>query len=218
MKATSFEFLPTGMGRLIAVFSAYFDESGSPNGAVFCVGGWIGERDSWILFEKEWADTLREFNVSSLHMIDYAHSNGEFSGWKGDEPRRKAFYSRLLWIIRNRVRTSIGAVMNNQTYLSVMATLPNPRFRHPYAVCGMECLRLIEEWATEYQIPASSITCMCEGGPVGQGEFLEAGLPLGMDLSFADKPKHLQFQAADMVAYEASKASTDVLSRRVGMG
>lgn len=167
MSAISFECLPQGMGNLIGVFEAYFDESGTGDELLPCcsVAGWMGEREQWVHFEREWSEALLYFGVSSLHMRDFAHSRGEFASWKGQEVRRKEFLARLVGIISRRVRRGFGATIYLDAYRNAVSGLSRPaRFKTPYAVCALAGMRMIHSWAEEYGIPKDSFSCFYESG------------------------------------------------------
>lgn len=84
----------------MAHFTMIFDGSGSPDGTVaLVVAGLVGKSEQWLELEKDWKRCLDGFGVSALHMKDFAHSQGGFKAWKGDEQRRRRFLARLINII-----------------------------------------------------------------------------------------------------------------------
>lgn len=91
---------------------AFFDDSGhahDPNETVCCIGGCISPGEAWDQLKQEWVRVLEEFRVPFLHMREFAHSTGIFKdGWKGDEPKRKAFLSALMNIMDRHVMSVKG--------------------------------------------------------------------------------------------------------------
>ena len=80
------------------MFKAYFDASGHPaEGKVVSVAGFVAEETQWQHFQRNWQNTLDDFGVQALHMREFAHSVGEFTEWKNDEPKRRDFLKRLIW-------------------------------------------------------------------------------------------------------------------------
>jgi hypothetical protein len=80
------------------LFSGWYDTSGTESGRtqkVLLTAGVIAHADKWERFDKEWMGVLKEFGVAELHMKHFVQSKEQFTSWKGDEPRRIEFLSRL---------------------------------------------------------------------------------------------------------------------------
>jgi hypothetical protein len=95
-------------------FLAYIDASGSgldPNIRAISVGGFVAHEDVWAEFERRWRDVLQRFAITALHMKDYAHSKGEFAGWRDDSDRRVAFTVAIADVIRSSGLQAFGASM-----------------------------------------------------------------------------------------------------------
>src|SRR5438105_2658844 len=82
----------------IAMFRAFFDGSGKEEQhRIVMFGGWVATAKKWSEFQKRWNGILRSFGVPYFHMKEFAHSVGAFKrGWKGDEPKRRAFLAELV--------------------------------------------------------------------------------------------------------------------------
>jgi hypothetical protein len=101
----------------MAILTAYFDASGSPDeGRALVVAGYVSTVEQWREFDREWRSLLVREKVSQFHMRDFAHSLREFAEWKGDEPRRKRFLERLIGIIKRRVHKSIANAVLLEPY------------------------------------------------------------------------------------------------------
>jgi hypothetical protein len=88
-------------------FTIYFDASGSPDSTkVLSMAGFIAPVGQWAVFERDWKNALDQFGVTRLHMREFAHSVGQYAGWKGDEARRRQFLARLIAEVKVRVRHS----------------------------------------------------------------------------------------------------------------
>src|ERR1700729_2721075 len=104
----------------MAMFTVYFDVSGHPdNTDVVSVGGFAANAGQWIRFEKEWKKVLADYGMGSLHMKHFAHSTGEYTSWKGDESRRRAFLSALIVVIKKRVRHSFVSSVYMPDYRAI---------------------------------------------------------------------------------------------------
>ena len=106
----------------LGVLRIYLDETGhtkDPNASVVGMAGCIASLTAWEQFEQEWATVLKEFGIRELHMKNFAHFKGEFSGWA--EEKRRQLIDRLLMIIETRIDTWVGAV------LPISQARPSPR-------------------------------------------------------------------------------------------
>jgi len=57
------------------MYTAYFDESGSPvEGKALVVAGYVASVEQWLKFDDEWRETLACEGVKRFHMRDFAHS------------------------------------------------------------------------------------------------------------------------------------------------
>jgi hypothetical protein len=129
----------------MAMMTAYFDESGDPDNYGVVVSGFAGTVDQWVGFESDWKQAHVDFGlpdpaIHPFHMKDFAHSNKVFKDWKGDEPRRKHFMSRLITIIQVRVEFGFAFMVEMDTYRAVdvlyrLDTIAPMPFAPP-AVCG----------------------------------------------------------------------------------
>ena len=71
--------LPGGGHFLMLDFDAYFDESGTHEGAhVLCVAGYVIEREEVRKFIKEWNKELQRYDLPYFRMSECAHRSGAF--------------------------------------------------------------------------------------------------------------------------------------------
>jgi hypothetical protein len=137
----------------VVVLRVYLDETGhakDPNTSVVGMAGCIASIAAWERYEAEWAEALKDFCVTALHMNDFAHSRGEFTGWT--EEKRQQFLGHLLIIIENRVETWVGAILPiaefNELSDEQKVRLRDPYFNLPailspreYPFCGVNQFR-----------------------------------------------------------------------------
>ena len=70
--------LPRG-GYVMALWEAYFDESGNDDmSTVFCLGGYVMRSEAARGLQVEWRKALKKAGVSYFHMVDVASGNEEF--------------------------------------------------------------------------------------------------------------------------------------------
>src|SRR5712664_3595063 len=73
--------LNLGGRQLVAMFTAYFDESyGTAN--AYSVAGYVGTVDQWDEFKREWDGLCDEHQVSAIHKTDLETLWGEYKKWQ----------------------------------------------------------------------------------------------------------------------------------------
>ena len=66
----------------MAMFTAYFDESGTHGDSSNVVmGGYIAEVVQWTEFAREWSRMKAEEDVEIFHRVEMEHFRGEFENW-----------------------------------------------------------------------------------------------------------------------------------------
>lgn len=193
---------------LIAMFKAYFDESGKesdPVGPCVVVSGFVSTVNRWIAFDKVWKDILAEEKIKCFHMHDFLRGEGEFASMKNDGPRKDSFIRRLIIAIRVGAVRSFAAAVKLSDYKVVDKKYDLHLKAHPFTLCGMAVTQKVIHWANGF--PLDEIEFVFDQGPEHKGEFLDrmsektAPIP-----SFGDRCKLPGLQAADLVAWEHLKA------------
>lgn len=206
-------FMGRWMENDIAMFTAYFDESGSASDTpVVAVAGFLASSGQWIELERNWREACSAFGVSALHMREFAHSKGEYRGWKNDETLRARFIARLVNILKTRVLNSFASVVVMNDYEEAASQYRGLRMR-PYTLAASTCIDKVKRWATRHGIDESTIAYVFEDGAEDQGEFArQAKAHLKVNPIFLEKAKSVAFQAADLLAYEYLKANKKIYS------
>jgi hypothetical protein len=63
----------------MAMYSAYFDESGHPDdGRFLVVAGAVADVNQWVHFEREWVELLAPLNTNVFHAVDFDKRNPPF--------------------------------------------------------------------------------------------------------------------------------------------
>ena len=193
-------------------FTAIFDGSGSPDDTVaLVVAGFVGKSEQWIELERDWKRCLEDFGVSALHMKDFAHSQGEFKNWNGEEDRRRRFLARLISIISVRVWHSFGSAVIMDDFRRVDAKYQLSEHSRPYSLAGCSCLLHVRDWAKKWMKPTDQIGLVFEDGDLDKGDLMRTAKKyFGVTPFFGPKSKNVAFQAADLLAYEQLLASTRI--------
>ena len=141
----------------MAMLTAYLDASGKKETTVLVVAGFISPTSYWLKFEKEWKYCLAWYGKSELHMKNFAHSVGEYVGWKNDEAPRKHFLKDLIGVIKENSDNSFAMALHMSDYAEVNSRYRLEDWAHPYALAGLHCLGVIKSWAIKYGYDASMI-------------------------------------------------------------
>jgi len=215
--------------RLLSVFAAYFDESGTHDGSSnLTVGGFVASVEQWKHFDHEWTELLQKFGLlpqpGYFRMAEY-ESRRVFPYTNWPNTRHQEFAKRLVGIIKRRVNVGIAASMPTDVFNRMSAARPSfwPK-GYPYATCAQVCLKAVGAWFTEHHPEEEQIASVFAEGTTGAGLILRIHADLSENhpdiareyrlggIGF-DSPKRLTaLQAADFFAYETYKRMNDRLS------
>lgn len=216
---------------LFAMFAAYFDEAGGVDLGYMVVAGYVASVEAWEQFEINWKLFLAKFDVPYLHMKEFSHSKGCFSGWKDDEPRRVRFLAMAAEIINQHTKRAFESIVSYEDFESVDKLFAlRERFNSPYALAGRTCIGVANGWARNPQTKALDIEYIFEDrGPDKSGlvkavEALPPYLPTpAFHPSRDEQPTKnrpyarrglVQLQAADYLAYEVRKVVYNVVHNK----
>jgi hypothetical protein len=206
----------------MAVFTAYFDASGSPDQSpALALGGLVSTAEKWIDFAKEWEGCLNAFGVSTLHMKDFTQSRREFSKWKLDDPPRRRFINGLIKIIEQYVEYTTASTVLLNSYADADQTFCLREFMKPYTLGASTCVSGIIPWAISRGHDPKRIAYIFEKGDADQSDVSrcwKAQFPeyeiSPVFLKKRDRhpdPKACgpirPFEAADLIAYENFRAN-----------
>lgn len=101
------------------VFEAYFDESGTHDGAhVLCVAGYIIEKNESIKLTKEWNKVLAKYNLPYFRMVACAHGNDVFKNI--DKEERVEIGKKLIKIIKRRTICGLAVSVNTSDLVGII--------------------------------------------------------------------------------------------------
>jgi hypothetical protein len=143
----------------MAMFSAYFDESGHPDDSNFLVvAGCVADLDQWVHLEREWCQALSPLDPLSAPGFHFA------------ECRDDALKMRLAQIICRRVEKSFATVVPldqyrvmNRKYIVAEA------LGYPYPLGARWCIGAVQDWA-EYHSEPTPIEFVFEDGAKHKGQ------------------------------------------------
>lgn len=193
--------------QCIAMLTLYCDASGKEQDKLISVAGFISTVDEWLLFEKEWATVLDEFKIKYFHMREFAHSVGQFDGWKNDENKRRLLLTRLITVIIARTKYWVASCIRLEDFKKVDADYELHETFYPYPLCSRLCIDMAIRWCEAHHLEDVPIEYVFEHGDEHAGQLLKVvqektgQLPI-----FRTRLQALPLQAADFAAYEVFKA------------
>jgi len=201
-------------GRLLMIFHAYLDDSGTHEGSgTVALAGYLSTASRWLQFESEWRNALSDFGIDMFRMSKFANRVDVFEDWTEDERRHRL--QRLIEIINRNAGMSVGVGIRKQLFDSIFSEKAKAYAGGAYGV-AFACILI--ELANEIPKvhPEAQVAYVLESGTPGAGEVLRifqenmksrsyAKEFRLLSLRFADKRRFLPLQAADIVAYELYK-------------
>jgi hypothetical protein len=204
------------------VFTAYSDESGSPDNHALVVAGFVASDQQWKEFERNWTATLCQFGITLFHSAEFAHSVGEFSKWRGHQrnpalkEERQWFLRQLLAHIKLRTRFCYSHGVRMAEWREVDEIYFLSALLQPYALCGRTVVKNVDEWAVLNNIPKTEIQYVFEDGARHKGLLQKRIIKdKGFNPIFKKKLEAVPLQAADLLAYETLAGFRDIFDRNI---
>jgi len=210
------------------MLSAYFDAAGKEyDQEHVLVAGFVAPTKMWEDFDKEWTERLRQDGLSYFHMVEFAHSKGEFkNGWRDDEPRRQALLRDLIGIILSHISGKFVTVVEVAAFKKQLSEEIKRQFLiKSYSLAGRTCAARIREWMKR-EWRYSKLEMVFEEGDEGVGALKDILVRDGFPEPLF-KPKRDRvtkagelikaanpLQAADFLAYEYFLAAKRLSEKR----
>ncbi|HEY1205074.1 MAG: hypothetical protein ABSH46_19830 [Bryobacteraceae bacterium] len=86
---------------------------------VLTVAGFASFAGVWAELEERWQKRLDRDGLGFFHAGDFAHSVGQFSGWKGDEKRRRSLLVDLFRIIQDCGLRKFGCILHLESFYKI---------------------------------------------------------------------------------------------------
>lgn len=201
--------------RLMAMFTAYFDASGTPEQPFIVVAGYIANLWQWRMFESSWnglhADAglnipfhMSEFQAAVATPERYAkqsNARADYVEIAKDAPKATEFFKRLCICQLTMVNCAVSCAVPMSTYNNVSSLLDLRKVVPPYAFAARLCLQAVHEWQTKFQV--QGVEYIFEEGDFEQGKFTELMTTEGLPIPIYKKKKDFAgLQAADQYAWE----------------
>jgi hypothetical protein len=149
----------------LAVFSAYFDASGSEadvQAKYVAMSGFIAQADLWTEWEMQWLECLERnkiFNkhgVPEFHMSECANYRYSFDGWREKERERQSLLHELVEIIKTYLGRKASCVVSVDDYRKYIDEDLRKAFGMSgvYVMEGRTCAARVKEWCRKDRVPA----------------------------------------------------------------
>lgn len=184
----------------MAMYSAYFDESGTPDtGQFLVVAGGVSDVVQWSQLEREWTETLKKFSVPYFHSAAFEQKIPPFDALT-DQLADELFY-RLIGIICRRVERTVSQAIRLADYRIINEKYVFAEcYGFPYPLLGRSCMGIVDVWARRY--PDRKLLHFFENGAKhkGQLEWIAERDHLQVP-TFLEKTQYSQLQSADLIAW-----------------
>lgn len=222
--------------KLMLLLTSYMDETGhsdDPNFHFAGMAGFVAPLDNWERLGRVWQEILDVFKLKEpFHMKDFAHSEGRFKDWKGNETKRRMLFSSLIEVTVYAQLMPVGAIVSIEDF-NALSKAQQGRFLDPYYLAFQTCTRgasleamgrepekvaMVYSYNQEYGAtkprPAYSID---QAGRAEQlwhimREKTDFGVWMGSYAS-STPAEVVQLQIADLFAYELAKEFENLLVR-----
>jgi hypothetical protein len=193
---------------------AAFDASGREHDQIaLVVAGFISSANDWLEFERLWTMRLARDGIAHFHTVEFAHSFGQFDGWRNQEERRRELLSDLLTIIMTHCYRKFGCGISIKHWSSGISDSNKQQFRiTAYGLAGLISILTVDSWCRIERM-GTAPEIIFEDGDLGKGSLEKAASPRKPQIVFRPKKDTMRkdgvltsgfvpLQAADMLAYE----------------
>jgi uncharacterized protein DUF3800 len=209
--------------RLMFMFTAYFDESGTHHGShVVVVAGYLSADEQWGRFCDEWQSVLDDYKIDYFHMTDFENRRKQFKNMLDSDRRR--LLERLIAFIKIRQRIGFAVTFDLAVYNEMIQEFADLPLKQPYAFCALTLMGRIRAWLRKHSYD-EYVAYVYESGAkhagqvhsaynywMRQGELARI-MRIG-SMVFGDKRDVLPLQAADILAYETWKEVSNTIAGR----
>ena len=202
--------------RLVGMFTAYFDASGTPDSPYLIVAGYVANVYQWQVFESSWKSIHERFGVEvPFHMADFiaATANPErYAAQKNarqdyveiaKKPKEAKEFFRSVCIAEFMLANcGFSCIINMAIYNEISSLLDLRKVVPPYALGARSCIAAVHKWEDDYSIQ-NPVEIIFERGDLEQDKFRKLVLDEGgPEPIFRKKSEYAGLQAADHYAWE----------------
>jgi hypothetical protein len=146
-------FCPKGAERrLVAMFRAYFDDSGthvdggSGPSKIVVIGGVLITDEEHDKLAKSWGTVLKEYNLPYFHLTKLkAGKKAPYPSMSADEKTK--LLRRLMGLMKKRAEMTFACAVPVATYNGVLTATEKQRYGLPVAWAAQMCWTILRLWA-----------------------------------------------------------------------
>ena len=185
----------------MAMYSAYFDESGHPDsGKYLVVAGAVADVDQWVHLDREWKGVLEPLGIEVFHATDFEERKRPFDSLS--DPRREELLMSLVRIICRRVEKTLSSAVELSQHAAVNGKYVfSECYAFPYPQVARACIGYVEEWATKHQVPRAEIGYFFEDGAKHKGQIQWIAERDGIPVPDFREKKRTPLQVGDLLAW-----------------
>lgn len=206
--------------RLLAVLTAYIDESGTHDGSpIFALAGCVSDSKGWEAFDRRWRKFLAHYELETFHMNKFENRIRPYDNWT-DRQRRKAL-ARALDITSQTVLFCFGSALVRKDF-NALSDGDKALLGNEYLICANHCAQIIANWqkktgrdefvAHVYDTTTGAHMMREVAANTLNNDMLRKKFQL-LSITFSRAREFAALQAADLVAYEVAKQA----ARRVNL-
>ena len=185
----------------MAMYSAYFDESGHPDsGTYMVVAGCVADVDQWSHLDREWKELLGSFGIEIFHATDFEQRKPPFD--QITDVQAEQLILGLARIICRRVEKSVSHALSLAQYERINAKYVFAECHgFPYAVLARNCISKVEHWMDRYSVPKSEVLFFFENGAKHRGQLEWIALRDKLPEPRFENKSLTPLQAGDLLAW-----------------
>lgn len=192
-----------GWSNRMAMYSAYFDESGhpdSPHGPYMVVAGCVATVDQWVHLEREWKCFLDPLGIEVFHATEFEQRRSPFD--RLNDKQAEELLLRLVGVVCRRVEKSVSKALRLDQYNAINAKYVFAEsYGFPYPLLARRAMGAVESWMKYHAISMDEVLFFFEDGAKHKGQLLWIAdrdkLP---EPTFKSK-KLIPLQVADLIAW-----------------
>jgi len=207
--------------------TTYFDASGTKQGKMLVVGGFISSVGDWLDFENEWKEVLDRWKVPYFHMKQFTACRNPFDNKKWErEEYRKVFLNDLIGVIARNVDYGPLNILSIADWETVNKEYCMQEERMtPFAVAGCMAITGAYEWCKTHAVPSNQVKFVFEDGDDDKGDLMHWckrcwKFTPSFGPKYSDNPTDYPLtplQACDFIAWEVRRAETNATDPKTNL-
>ena len=217
----------TGEDWLIAMFTAFFDDSGIHKDSEIAVAAcYVSTNRGWGEFVKQWDNARWEEGFDVFHMAEFVakpdQGHKPFCDWSNT--KKDHVYNRLADIVNDNKRIGIACAVPKEAYDAIPEAIRDYHGHEHYTFAVRTCLRHIGDWREKSGITLP-MRCVFDWQMANDEKRKEIGKIFAVmhetwekrfgiepgGYSFEHKDKFKPLQAADILAWQMNNHMRKIL-------